>query len=210
MLSYLLGGNRLQMSRQTILISTLDARCPQGLVLFPILFLVFINDLPVGVIGQNTTVDIFADDTSMGSSAPTSKLDTLRSNLNTSLQQLDSWSANNRVWLNTSQTISTLIASKRLRNYLTQDDKLLNIKLNNSTVEQVFTWLNLLWESLCCHERWLRPLYCTLVLNIFISFSCLLYVVELLFSTSFSLAFYFYRGPQVCQLLTVKCFTLRK
>lgn len=54
-------------------------QCPQGSVLAPLLFFVFINDLPVGVTGQSTTVDIFADDTSMSSSTPISDFDTSRS-----------------------------------------------------------------------------------------------------------------------------------
>ena len=76
----------------------------------------------------------------MSSSAPISNIHTLRSNLNTSLQQLDNWSANNRVRLNTDKTKSMLSANKRLRNKLTEDEKLLNIKLKNSTLEQVSTY----------------------------------------------------------------------
>ena len=108
-------------------------------MLVPLFFLVFINDLPAGVIGQNIT-DIFADDNSMSSSALISNIDALRSNLNHQPTQLDSWSANNRFRLNTSKRKSMLIASKNLRNKFIEGDNLLNIKLKNSILEQVFTY----------------------------------------------------------------------
>ena len=79
-----------------------------------LLFLVFINDLPKGV-SQPTTVDIFADDTTLSLSSPYTDTSGLCSKLCDSTRELENWSRNNRFKLNTEKTKAMFVTGTRLR-----------------------------------------------------------------------------------------------
>ena len=93
---------------------TLMHGVPQGSVLSPLLFLVHINDLPEAV-SQPTTVDIFADDTSLSSYLPYMDTFGLCSRLCQSTLELEEWSRNNQFKLNTDKTKSMFVTGTRLR-----------------------------------------------------------------------------------------------
>ena len=84
---------------------------PQGSVLAPLLFLIFINDLPEAFT-PSTTVDIFADDTTLSNSATWNKVGTLKNDLGNSILLLEDWSKQNRLHLNIKKTKSMLITGK--------------------------------------------------------------------------------------------------
>ena len=67
---------------------------PQGSVIEPILFLIYINDLPTGI---KSKINIFADDTKM-----TSKVDTVEDEeiVNDDLEALQNWSITNGMKFN--------------------------------------------------------------------------------------------------------------
>ncbi|KAL9985896.1 hypothetical protein ACROYT_G008349 [Oculina patagonica] len=86
---------------------------PQGSVLAPLLFLIFINDL-AETMPSKTTVDIFADDTTLSASAPFTDITGFCAKLCESTQALETWTKNNRFKLNTGKTKSMVVSGSRL------------------------------------------------------------------------------------------------
>ena len=94
----------------------LNAGVPQGSVLGPTLFLIFINDLPDDIL--SSFVDIFADDSTVySSSSPTSDLASLTNNLNADLSSVAKWGEKWLVTFNATKTKSVSFHHHRQPNF---------------------------------------------------------------------------------------------
>ena len=82
---------------------------PQGSILGPILFLIYINDLPKCV--NNFTSTLYADDTTLCSSDY--NYSTLISQSNSDLENLENWMKTNRLTLNISKTEMLLFTNRK-------------------------------------------------------------------------------------------------
>ena len=87
----------------------LDVMCgvPQGLVLGPLLFLIFINDLPA--VCKKLKVYFFADDTILYFESDS--LDLLEKTMNKELRKVDKWLTTNRLALNVNKSHFVLFHS---------------------------------------------------------------------------------------------------
>ena len=87
---------------------------PQGSILGPLLFLLFINDLPLCV--ENVSADLYADDTTLYDIH--TSLEAIEQNLQQSLNKLYIWCRNNGMVLNSAKTKVMLIATRQKRQKL--------------------------------------------------------------------------------------------
>ena len=85
---------------------------PQGSILGSLLFIIFVNDLS-GAFFQST-VDIYADDTTLSASAAVSDLPAVQQRLQEDINRIADWTTENRMVLNTSKTKTLLVTGKRL------------------------------------------------------------------------------------------------
>ena len=78
---------------------TVTCDIPQGSILGPLLFLLFINDLPLYV--KNVSADLHADDTTFYDIQPSIEL--IEKNLQLAFNQLHIWCRNNGMLLNSEE-----------------------------------------------------------------------------------------------------------
>ena len=106
---------------------------PQGSVLEPVLFLLFVNDIPLHLSGLS--VDIYADDTTVMASAHFSDIQSLTRRLDSDLDAVNEWASSNRLFINKAKTKSLLVTGKRLRKRLVDDDHpCLHVTIDDSRI----------------------------------------------------------------------------
>ena len=134
--SYLLDRHQyVAVNGVTSSMTSIKCGLPQGTVLGPLLFILFINDLPKSII--NSSTDIFTDDTTLTKSSHYSDVSILRRNLQEDVSRLNIWYNKNSMVLSHTKTKTMLVTGKRLGKKLNKEDKSINIYLNDKQIEQV-------------------------------------------------------------------------
>ena len=108
---------------------------PQGSIFGPVLFLLFVNDMPLNIF--KSTMDIYADDTTISSSANWNEIPKLQEALLEDLQEVEKWSRTNNMHLNPSKTKAMLAVGKRLRKRFDEETSSLQLSLNDKEIEIV-------------------------------------------------------------------------
>ena len=118
---------------------------PQGSILGPLLFLIFINDLPLSF--NRCNLHFYADDTVMYYSHK--NVDVIQSVLNDELGKLQSWMNVNRLSVNSSKTVCMLLGT---RGMLSKRDNL-NLEVNSIKLNQVKSF-KYLGVTVDCELKW--------------------------------------------------------
>ena len=109
--------------------TNLTCKCgvPQGMILGPLLFLIYINHLP-----SFSVLRMYADDTHITYAG--SDLHLIQSSLSHNLEKLSKWLVSNRLTLNATKTEFMLICAKHRSSTLSDT---LKLSIDNVPIEQV-------------------------------------------------------------------------
>ena len=119
-------------------LNTVDIGIPQGSILGPLLFLIYINDLPNA---SNFYVKLFADDTFLSLSDPS--LHNLNVRTNIELKKIYRWLEANRLTLNIAKSKFMILTNKRI------SDRKFKLKINRTTLEKCssYKYLGLFFDK---------------------------------------------------------------
>ena len=94
------------------------------------------NDIPLHL--SHSSINIFADDTTLSASTHWTDFPSMGQDINSDLDDINEWSAQNRMIINTDKTKSILITGKRIENNLPSADTsiALAIKLDDTQIDQ--------------------------------------------------------------------------
>ena len=106
---------------------------PQSSCLGPLLFLIYVNDLPNAV--RNSVVSMYANDTSLCYQAL--EIKTLNEAINNNFTQLESWLKGNKLSLNVAKTNSMLVSTKQKHRILKSCNEDLKMKIRNKELEVI-------------------------------------------------------------------------
>ena len=104
---------------------------PQGSILGPLLFVLFINDLPLNV---NSQVDLYVDDTTFTASADVNNISQLECSLKNSMSEICHWAYSNKLPINESKSKVLIITRKRLA---TKVNNKLTVAMGDKRLENV-------------------------------------------------------------------------
>ena len=107
----------------------------QGSILGPVLFLFFVNDMPPHV--HKSTMDIYADDSTVSSSSNWKTISSLNQTLSDDLAEIERWTRGDKLYLNTLNTKALLVTGKRLLRRTDQDSGKLEVVTDTAEIEQV-------------------------------------------------------------------------
>jgi len=112
---------------------------PQGTIVGPMLFLIFINDAPLYV--QNSNMNIYGDDAALISSSRWDNISSMNNNIQKDLENIQQWVIMNKMIINEKKTKSMLIRGERLSKCMERQHLAQNSSVRRSTVynSQQFT-----------------------------------------------------------------------
>ncbi|CAB4044338.1 Hypothetical predicted protein [Paramuricea clavata] len=103
---------------------------PQGSILGPLLFILFVNDLPLH---SNQSVDLYADDSTLHSSG--NSMNQLNCTLSSAMEDIEQWSTFNGMVINGEKSKSMVICTYQKSTKIVSSE--LHINYNNTVLENV-------------------------------------------------------------------------
>ncbi len=117
------SGHKVSIDGKTSSTRFINAAVPQGSVLGPLLFLVYINDITIDI---ESDIFLFADDTSIFKSGKNNQI--LANTINSDLNKISLWAKRWKITINPTKTVCMLFSKKA------NPDKNFVIRLNNDII----------------------------------------------------------------------------